>query len=153
MFIDKPTVLIEEKEKMEDEYVNRTRNIFLGLIRDRYYFDDALEDDPILTAPELLGNNTDTVYGFQLTIKLLAKSMRIAMVQCSPFIQRPFYENILKAMIYLHESNKIHNMVGMHVIEFHKIYQYLDSCEKATNTRFVLNGTKCEDMHIVHFLN
>jgi hypothetical protein len=122
-----------------------TREVFMNLVME----DNFEEDDPQFLLPIIdplyfsSGNSTE-----QRLIRLLAKSMQIALAQCSPYVEENFLRQILKAIIFLNKKNKKAS-VDIGIEEYNVIQNGLESCLSMQNTAFKLKGSQCENHHRV----
>lgn len=75
-------------------------------------------------------------------LKLLAKSMRVTVAGCQPFVDEDFFRAVFKAMVYLSRKNEsaIQDVTNE---EYKNINAALNRCLQKRNLGFYLNGS-CE---------
>ncbi|CAL8102719.1 unnamed protein product [Orchesella dallaii] len=140
---------VTEEEKKERAELNK--KLFIKLLMDD---DDDDTPDPS-KGPGWTGDIANQLAESLLTktqydttkmnvIKLLARSMRIVVSVCSPFVQNDFLEQVLKGMIF------ISNMYQSQIVDvgpdlYKQIMTRLENCNLKRHLLFHLNGSRCEN--------
>ncbi|ODN00219.1 hypothetical protein Ocin01_06461 [Orchesella cincta] len=142
---DKTKVTDEEKKERAD--INK--KMFMKLLMDDVDDDpDAVtqngEEDEASQLAESLLTKTQYDTTKMNIIKLLARSMRIVLSACFPFVQNDFFEQVLKGMIFMS------NMYQGYIVDvgpdlYKQIMTKLDNCNLKRHLEFHLNGTRCEN--------
>ncbi|CAL8140320.1 unnamed protein product [Orchesella dallaii] len=146
---DKPVLTdaaLIEQYKMD--YLKITKSIMIKIIQEDEFEEDVNEiGESIPSRHDLLGTE---IAQSQMTglMKILAMSMRILFLKCHPFVEGSFYTLVLRSMIEL--RNRGSTFPNLDVVVVERLLRLLDTCEKDTNEKFLLNGTECEDKFVVN---
>ncbi|XP_035701593.1 uncharacterized protein LOC118433610 [Folsomia candida] len=125
--------------------------IFLALLDDDEEEDGDEELDQILSElgkskrkrkRDPLTNDVDDGEHLRV-LKLLAKSMRITVAGCTPFVDEEFYRQVLKAFIYMASKNES-VIQDVTTNEYKTLNIALNRCLQKRNLGFYLNGTVCD---------
>lgn len=80
-------------------------------------------------------------------MKVLGKSMRILYKRCAPFVEYSFYNLVFRTMIEFQRLNAY--FPDLNILAQKRILRILDKCENRKDPSFIINGTHCEDKHVV----
>ncbi|ODM91169.1 hypothetical protein Ocin01_15513 [Orchesella cincta] len=149
IFLDKPTRIDPDlQDEYEKDYVKLTRSIMVSIIQEDEFEEDAITDDgfpPERNDPLGAGIPESQMTGLA---KLLAMSMRLLFIKCHPFIEGSFYTLVFHSMMELRRRSD--HFPDLNMVTVNRILRLLETCQKDTNEKFMLNGTECEDKFVVH---